>query len=416
MDRSPRFVAGIDWSEHLNDVAVVDRLGAVVARARVPATPDGVRELFGLLNGLRTSHTHGRRQVPVGIETNRGLLVHALRAKGQPVFQVPPGAIAGYRRRASPTRKKSDKSDAELIAMYLRDGWGRLRSLPECTPEAASTRLLVHAQLRAQRTRDQVQAKLRALLQEAHPAAVRVWADMDHGIRRAEARAVLAAGPTAATAGRLTQYRLAKILAGAGRIRLIDDEAYRLRDAFAVPVLRLPASVEEAMAVEVRATLAFFDHACETSDQLTAQVTEAFLDHPAAKIYLSFPGCGALTGARLLAEIGDDPTRFATGQGLRAYAGLAPLTWASGSSRHVTHRRVCNRRLKTTCHRWAFSSLTRSPGCRGLYDRRRTVGDSYAGALRIVAGRLLSGLHHCLARGELYDEHSAFGATASGHG
>lgn len=408
MDRSPRFVAGIDWSEHLNDVAVVDRLGAVVARARVPATPDGVRELFRLLNGLRTSHTHGRRQVPVGIETNRGLLVHALRAKGQPVYQVPPTAVAGFRRRTSPSRKKSDKSDAELIALYLRDGWGRLRALPDDTPQAAAIALLAHAQLRAQRSREQVQARLRALLWQAHPAAVSAWADMDHGIRRAEARAVLAAGPTAATAGRLTQYRIAKILAGAGRTRLVDAEAYRLRDAFAVPVLRLPEPVEEAMAVEVRATLVLFDHACNVSDQLTAQLTEAFLQHPAAKIYLSFPGVGALTGARLLAEIGDDPTRFATAQGLRSYAGPAPLTWASGASRHVTHRRVCNRRLKSTCHQWAFSSLTRSPGCRALYDRRRAAGDSYAGALRRVAGRLLGGLHHCLTHNEPYDEHTAF--------
>jgi hypothetical protein len=29
------------------------------------------------------------------------------------------------------------------------------------------------------------------------------------------------------------------------------------------------------------------------------------------------------TGARLLAELGDDPHRFATARGLRAYAGIA---------------------------------------------------------------------------------------------
>lgn len=408
VDRPPRFFCGIDWAERLNDVAVIDGRGSVVARARVPSTPAGVRELLALLAGLRTSHTHGRRQVPVAIETNQGLLVHTLRDKGQPVFQLPPSAVAGYRRRLSPAPKKSDKSDAELLAVMLRDGWGRLRALPEVSAVAASVTVLAHAQLRAQRSRHQLQARLRSLLCLAHPAGASAWAAMDHGLRRAEARAVLAAGPTAATAHRLTASRLSTILADAGRTRLIHDEAGRLRDLFAAPVLRLPTAVEEALAVEVRAVLGLFDDACRTSDQLVEQVTDAFLGHPSAGVYLSFPGCGALTGARLLAELGDDPDRFASAKGLRAYAGLAPLTWASGSSRQVTHRRICNRALKATCHRWAFSALTRSPGCRALYDRRRAAGDGYAEALRRVAGRLLSGLHHCLATGELYREDVAF--------
>ena len=407
-DRPPRWFCGIDWSEGLNDVAVVDRLGVVVARARIPATPAGVRDLIAVLGRLSASHTHGRRQVPVAIETNRGLLVEALRERRQPVFQIPPNVVAGDRRRHAPAPKKSDRSDAELLALILRDGWGRLRPLPERSAQSSAITVLAHAQLRAQHVRQRLQVTLRSLLREAHPAAVDAWSHLDFGLRRAEARAVLAAAPTAAAANRLTQYRLAKILAGAGRTRLVDLEAYRLRDLFAEPVLRPPAPVERALAAEVQAVLAQFDHACIASDQLTDQLTELFSEHDSAPVYLSFPGCGPLIGARLLAELGDDPARFATAAGLRAYAGLAPLTWASGSSRLVTHRRICNRRLKTVCHRWAFSALTRSPGARLLYDRRRAAGDTYAGALRRVAGRLLGGLHHCLATGETYDEQRAF--------
>jgi transposase len=413
VDRVPRWVCGIDWSEGLNDVVVIDRLGAVVAHLQVPATPDGVAQLLALLRGLSRSHTHGRRQVPVAIETNRGLLVHALRVKGQPVYQIPPNVLAARRRQRSPAAKKADRTDAALLALILRDGWGLLRPLPEISGQAAAITTLSHAQLRAQVTRDQLQAKLLALLRQVHPAAVTAWAHLDHGLRRPEARAVLTAGPTAAAARRLTPYRLGQILTEAGRIRLVDAEAYRLRDLFAVPVLRLPTTVERALAVEVDASLGLFDHACTTSEHLIDELTDLFLTHDAAKTYLSMPACGALTGGRLLGELGDDPDRFATAKGLRAYAGVAPLTWESGSSRLVTHRWICNRRLKTICHRWAFSSLTRSPGCRSLYDRRRAAGDSYAGALRHVAGRLLTSLHHCLATGELYEEHRAFPNTAA---
>ena len=37
---------------------------------------------------------------------------------------------------------------------------------------------------------------------------------------------------------------------------------------------------------------------------------ESFNQHPDAGIITSFPGIGALTGARVLAEIGDDRSRF----------------------------------------------------------------------------------------------------------
>ncbi|BCY11023.1 transposase [Actinoplanes sp. L3-i22] len=407
MQRPPRFFCGIDWASQVNDVAVIDTRSGAVQHLRIAATPEGVAELLTVLSGLLASHQHSRKLVPIAIETNQGLLVHALRARGQTIFQIPPTEMALYRRYRSVTKKKADRSDAVLLAMLLHERWGQLQPLPQTSPAAEAITVLTRAQHQAQLLREKLQAKLRRLLHQVHPAAVNAWEGRDFGLRRAEARAVLAAGPTAEAAQRLTQYRLTKILAPV-RLRLVDDEAYRLRDLFAVPVLRLPRDIEIASAVEVRALLSQFDHACQSTDKLTAQLSEAFLNHEQAAVYLSFPGCGALTGARLLAELGDDPNRFASPRGLRAYAGVAPLTWSSGKSRQVTHRHICNRRLKAVCHQWAFTSLTRSPGARAHYDQRRAAGDTYAGALRRVAGHLLSGLHHCLTTGASYDEQQAF--------
>ncbi len=78
----------------------------------------------------------------------------------------------------------------------------------------------------------------------------------------------------------------------------------------------------------------------------------------------SFPGLGTLTGARVLAEIGDDRSRFADAKGLKAYADAAPVTRASGKTRSVTYRRVKNNRLAAAGCIWAFSALTASPGKR----------------------------------------------------
>ena len=125
---------------------------------------------------------------------------------------------------------------------------------------------------------------------------------------------------------------------------------------------------------------------------------ESFNLHPDAGIITSFPGLGALTGARVLAEIGDDRSRFQDAKGLKAYAGAAPITRASGKTRSVTHRKVKNNRLAAVGYTWAFSALTASPGARARYDRRKDAGDRHAAAQRNLFGRLLGCLHHCLTR------------------
>ena len=110
----------------------------------------------------------------------------------------------------------------------------------------------------------------------------------------------------------------------------------------------------------------------------------------------------------MLAETGDDRSRFADAKGLKAYAGAAPITRASGKSRSVTHRKVKNNRLAAAGYAWAFSALTASPGARAHYDRRREDGDRHAAAQRHLFGRMLGCLHHCLATGQDYDEATAF--------
>ncbi|MCA2189446.1 transposase [Nonomuraea cavernae] len=44
----------------------------------------------------------------------------------------------------------------------------------------------------------------------------------------------------------------------------------------------------------------------------------------------NFPGLADLTGTRVLAELGNDRTRFADARALKTHAGTAPITRASG--------------------------------------------------------------------------------------
>ncbi|WP_033819806.1 IS110 family transposase [Kitasatospora sp. MBT63] len=404
------FWAGIDWSEHLNDVAVVDRTGAVVATARVEESPAGVRQVLQLLSGLRASHQHSRKAVPIAIETRHGLLVAALRQAGQPVVVISPTTVARYRGRANPgNSKKSDAQDAELLANILRTDAHLHRPLPANSGPAEALAVLTRAQLRSVYTRQHHVFQLRSQLRNVHPAALTAWAHLPGGILRGEARAVLALAPTSGHAARLTKRQIYNALATGGRTRLLDDHATRLRDLFRAPTLRQAVDIESALGQYVLTLLGLVNESVRAVNELTEQAIALFDQHPHASVYRSFPGVGGLTGARLLGEIGDDPTRFASAKGLRAYAGANPFTWASGTSRSVLHRRIAaNKRLAAFGHHWAFSTLTRSPGCRAHYDRRRQQGERHTAALRNLYGRLLSCLYHCLQHGVDYQEEVAW--------
>ncbi|SIL08113.1 transposase IS116/IS110/IS902 [Mycobacteroides abscessus subsp. abscessus] len=122
----------------------------------------------------------------------------------------------------------------------------------------------------------------------------------------------------------------------------------------------------------------------------------------------TFPGLGTLLGARVLAEIGDDRTRFADARGLKAFAGSAPVTRSSGKKTVITYRRIKNNRLAATGSLWALSSLKASPGAHSHYQARRDRGDWNHQAQRHLFNKFLGQLHHCLQTGTSYDETHAF--------
>jgi transposase len=399
---------GIDWAEDHHDVALAGRDGQLLARRRIS---DDAAGLAALLDLLAEHGDSPEAPVPVAIETPRGLLVACLRATGRQVYPVNPMAVARYRDRHSVSGRKSDHGDSVVLAHVLRTDMDMHRPLPADSELAQAIAVLARAQQDAVWDRTTAHNKLRSHLREYYPAFLAAYATAKGGIMRPDARAVLAAAPTPADAATLTLTQLRGLLKKAGRSRGIDTEAARLREAFRAPQMRQLPLVEAAMGRQALALLGQLDAACTAAADLERAVTESFNLHPDAGIITSFPGLGALTGARVLAEIGDDRSRFQDAKGLKAYAGAAPITRASGKTRSVTHRKIKNNRLAAAGYTWAFSALTASPGARAHYDRRKDAGDRHAAAQRNLFGRLLGCLHHCLLTCQHYDEATAFPAA-----
>lgn len=398
---------GIDWSEQHHDVAIVDGDGRLVARRRIGDDAAG----FGhLLEMLAQAGDGPDARIPVAIETSRGLLVSCLRAGGRPVFVINPMAVARYRERHTVSRAKSDHGDAMVLANILRTDLAAHRALPADSELAQAVAVLARAQQDAVWDRTQAHNKLRSLLREYYPAFLVAFRDARGGIMRPEARAILAAAPTPAAAAVLSVEQIAGLLRQAGRQRGVTAQAARIHQALTSEHLRQPPLVEQAMGRRATTLLRALDTACVNADELATATEEAFDQHPDAEIITSLPGLGRLTGARVLAEIGDDRSRFTDARSLKAYAGAAPVTRASGKRVIVMHRRVKNQRLATAGYQWAFSALTASPGAHAHYQRRRQAGDSHTAALRNTFNRLLGCLHHCLRTRQPYQEAAAFTA------
>jgi len=102
------------------------------------------------------------------------------------------------------------------------------------------------------------------------------------------------------------------------------------------------------------------------------------------------PAIGEITGARVLAEFGDDPTRYTSAKARKNYAGTSPITRASGKGPHVQARYVRNNRLADALQRQAFCALQNSPGARRYYDKQRARDLDYNPALRHLGNRFVA--------------------------
>ncbi|MGH3977679.1 MAG: hypothetical protein ACRDRZ_01565 [Pseudonocardiaceae bacterium] len=132
---------------------------------------------------------------------------------------------------------------------------------------------------------------------------------------------MLAAAPDPQAAARLSRSRIAGALRRARR-RDIEAKTERIRGVLGGQQLSQPPELAAAYAATVRATVSVITVFTAEITTLGGQVEAHFGRHPDAEIYRSQPGLGAVLGARVLGEFGDDPDRYA---GARAPARTTPV-------------------------------------------------------------------------------------------
>ncbi len=252
---------------------------------------------------------------------------------GETVVTVPPKLMAGARR-SSRTPGKSDPIDALAVARAAL----REPDLPVARLDAPTReiRLLVdhREDLVAERTR--VQNRLRWHLHELQPGEEPAPRSLDrrHTLDALEARLRAQPGPVA---------RIARSLVARSRSLTLEIDALEreLADLASTLVPRL----------------------------------------------LELLGCGPLTAAKLLGEVGDI-ARFRSAAAFAMHNGTAPVPVWSGNTERFRLNRGGNRQLNVALHRIAITQLQRPGAGQEYVARRRAQGDTKTEAIRALRRRV----------------------------
>jgi transposase len=389
----PLFFVGIDWAAAEHAVCVLDSDGRKAAAFTIDHTATGFARLAARLGKLGAAE-----QVPVAIERPDGRLVDALLEAGHPVLPVKPTAIKAWREAEVLSGAKSDPGDAHVIADYLRVRIHRLRPAAPLSGPTKALRTVVRTRGDLVESRVAATNQLAALLDTHWPGAKAIFANIESAI----ALAFLTQYPTAASATRLTEKRLAAFCAQQGYSGKKPAAVLlaRLRSA---PAGTLDPVVSEGIGDAVLAQVGVLKALNTAIKNLDRSIAEKIDTHPDGRIFQSFPRAGTVNAAQILAEWGDARAAFTHPDTIAALAGITPVTKASGKQRGVSFRWACNKRLRVAITTFAANSRFASPWAADIYDRARASGKDHPHATRILARAWVRVIWRCWQNGTPYD-------------
>jgi transposase len=174
---------------------------------------------------------------------------------------------------------------------------------------------------------------------------------------------------------------------------------HQLDPTFAVPLRMLARKVhlervsrwlarqEQELQVRIARDLVA---SCRSLDRVIAELDRELERRTAelAPALLDLPGCGAITAAKLLAEIGPIG-RFQSDAQLARHSGVAPLEASSGRVQRHRLDRGGNRQLNAALHRIAITQARIHPGARAYLERKKAEGKSRREAIRCLKRLLI---------------------------
>ena len=364
---------GLDWADTHHDVDVLDEAGKRVGARRFAHSHAGLNALKQFLLSIAAQPEN----LACIVETNHGLLITFLLEAGIPVYPVNPKTANQLRKAAG---AKTDQIDAHLLAKIGRLDLAEMHRLEPDSPIVAELKTLTRDQDALIQTQTRLVNQLTACLKEYYPAALKLFAKLQQ--RSTLVFLQTYSTPQAAQAASLEEItatlRMGKHTSPTRVAPKIVEELHRPQ-LVANPVIvraksRLMLSLVKQLLVVIE-DIATYDE----------EISTLFLTHKDQELWRSLPRAGKRLAPRLLAEWGDDRSRYADANSVQALAGTAPVPFQSGNYAKAHKRFAYLKPLRNALHQFAWQSTMQEAWALDYYQRKRAEGKTHSMAIRALA-------------------------------
>jgi transposase len=381
---------GIDVAKRKHVVVIMDDGGQVIQTA-FPVKNDhqGFERLHSVLG--EQSDT-----VTVGLEATGHYwlaLYETLTARDYPVVVLNPLQVSAYRR--SGLRKvKKDTSDAVWIADFVR-----IANVPPTSrnmPLMLQLRELTRFRYRLSEQVGDCKRKILCILDRVFPEYETVFSS----VFIKSSRKLLQEAVSAHEIAELDLSELTALLQDASRGQFGAERAAAIQQAAQRSVgVRF---LTDAVRVEMRCLLAQIGLLEEQMAQISDAIAELMDQIP--QHITSIPGIGPVTGAAILAEIGDIH-RFEGVEKLVAYAGIDPTVYQSGQF-EAQKARISKRGspyLRLALWQAATMAVRYEPELGAYYQEKREQGKHHGTVIGAVCRKLLARIYVILKEQRPYE-------------
>lgn len=115
------------------------------------------------------------------------------------------------------------------------------------------------------------------------------------------------------------------------------------------------------------------------------EIERLFLMHADSELFQAEPSAGKRLAPRLLAESGDDRSRYDSASSWQALAGTSPVLFQSGTYQKAHRRLGCIKPWRNALHQFAWQSTHQEAWAKEYYQRKRAEGKSHSVAVRALA-------------------------------
>lgn len=364
---------GLDWADTHHDVVVLDEAGRRVGTRRFAHSHDGLNDLKQFLLSIAGQAD----QLACIVETNHGLLIAFLLEAGIPVYPVNPKTTNQLRKAAG---AKTDRIDAYLLAKTGRFDLAELHRLAPDSSTVQELKTLTRDQDALVVTQTRLVNQLTACLKEYYPAALKLFAKLQQRstLIFLQTYPTPQAAQAASVEAITTTLRKGKHTNPTHVARTIFEELHR-------PHLVAPEAIVRAKSRLMLSLVKQLLVVIEDIASYDKEIRTLFLTHPDHEIWSSLPRAVKRLAPRLLAEWGDDRTRYLDAGSVQALAGTAPVPFESGKYAKAHKRFACLKPLRNHLHQFAWQSTLQEPWAASYYQRKRAEGKTHSMALRALA-------------------------------